>query len=215
MAAPRRSSTVQSVRATGAPRKVVAPRTAMCRIRAVDNGQQRARRSSDHIEALANFVAHLFAKCFPAGRSFLLGDIAPIEDVEIFQDRVTIARHRQNAQEFGGRSAGAGHFPSADGVGAIARRKAAKLCHIGGGQRSADRVSRSLRSCFSSGPVTGIVLSLGRRCARWLIRARISFAAQCLAVRSPNSPVTGLAARTGNFLEILHPFAFAGAITPR
>ena len=92
-------------------------------------------------EAPANLVAHLFAKLFPAGGSFIFGDIEPIEHVEFFEDRVTIARHRQDAQQFGHRSARAGDFPSAYRVDAIARREAAQLRHIGSGQRSADRIT--------------------------------------------------------------------------
>jgi hypothetical protein len=99
-------------------------------------------------QPLANFVAHLFAEGFPAGRPLLLIDIPPIEDVEIFQDRMAIARHGQNVKQFVRRTAGAGYFPTADGVGAIARRKAAEPCHVGSGQRPADRVSEILAKLF-------------------------------------------------------------------
>jgi len=92
-------------------------------------------------EAPTNFVAHLFAKLFPAGGSFIFRDIEPIEDVEFFKDRMTIAGHRQDAQQFGRRTAGAGNFPSAYRIDAITRREATQLRHVCRGQGSADRIT--------------------------------------------------------------------------
>lgn len=105
-------------------------------------------RGSRSGEALADFVTHLFAKSFPAGGPLLLIDIPPVEDVEIFQDRMAIAGHGQNEKEFACRSAGAGHFPSAYCVGAIAPFKPTKLCHVGGGQRPADCLTEILAKLF-------------------------------------------------------------------
>src|ERR1700674_1954542 len=99
-------------------------------------------------EALANFVAHLFAESLPARRPILLVDIEAVEDVEILEDRMAIACHGQDAKQFVRWFAGAGHFPSADGVGAIGRRKGAELCHVGGRQRSSDRVTEILAKLF-------------------------------------------------------------------
>ncbi len=49
-------------------------------------------------ETPANLVPHLFPELFPARRPFIFVDVEPIEDVEIFQDRMTIACHRQDAK---------------------------------------------------------------------------------------------------------------------
>jgi len=76
----------------------------------------------DSSETPTNLVAHLFAELLPAGGSFIFGNIEPIEDVEFLEDRVTIARHRQDAQQFAGRPARARDFPSAYRVGAITGR---------------------------------------------------------------------------------------------
>ena len=84
------------------------------------------------VEAAANLVAHLLAEFFPARRSFLFRDIEPIEDVKIFNNRVTIARHGEDAQQFGRRPTRAADFPSANGVGA-ARCEPAKPGHVGSG----------------------------------------------------------------------------------
>ena len=54
-------------------------------------------------ETLANLVAHLFAELFAARRPFVFGNIMAVEDVEVFQDRVTIARHRQDPAVHRGR----------------------------------------------------------------------------------------------------------------
>jgi hypothetical protein len=96
---------------------------------------------TDSSEAPANLVAHLFAELLPAGGSFVFGNIEPIEDVEFFKDRVTIAGHRQDAQQFAGRPARARDFPSAYRVGAITRPKATQLRHVRRGERSADRIT--------------------------------------------------------------------------
>ena len=97
--------------------------------------------SAGSAETPAYLVPHLFTEGFPARRSFFLVDIEAVEDVEVFQDRVTIASHRQDAKQFGRRPAGAGDFPSAYRVGAVAGREAAQLRHVGRGQASADRVA--------------------------------------------------------------------------
>src|SRR5664279_926894 len=112
--------------------------------RAVDSGGSGSPSPSAHLfEAAANLVAYLLAEFLPSRRSFLFGDVEPIEDVKIFDNRVTSARHGEDAQQFGCRPAGPADFPSANGIGA-ARREAAKLRHIGGGQRSADRIAEIL-----------------------------------------------------------------------
>ena len=110
---------------------------------AVDNGEVTAlvNAASGRGKAPADFIAHLFAELFPARRPFLLGYVETVEDVEIFQDRVAVARHRQDAQQFARRSARARDLPAPDGVAAIAGRKAAELGHVGGGQGAADRVT--------------------------------------------------------------------------
>jgi hypothetical protein len=99
-------------------------------------------------ETLADFIAHLFAESLPVGRPFPLIDVPAIEDVEIFEDRMAIAGHRQDEKEFACGSAGAGDLPSAYGVGTVARLKPAELCHIGGGQWPADRVTEILAKLF-------------------------------------------------------------------
>jgi hypothetical protein len=130
----------------------------------------------------ANFVPHFFAKLLAARVSLVLGNIEPIEDVEIFKDRMTIARHRQDAEEFGNRSARAGNFPSADGVGAAGGRKTTELRHIGSGQRATDRFAQILAELFQfcashgslvrAGPGKPLVLKAwGLR--RWVWSARV------------------------------------------
>ncbi len=106
---------------------------------------------TDSSEPPTDLVAHLFAELFPAGWSFIFGDIEPIEDVEFFKDRVTIARHRQDAQQFGRRPARAGDFPSAYRVGAIARCEATQLRHVCRGQGSADRIAEIHAKLFQLG----------------------------------------------------------------
>jgi hypothetical protein len=105
----------------------------------------RRRRSG---EPLANFVSHLGAKRFASGRPFLLIEIPPVEDIEIFEDRMAIAGHRQNAEEFARGSAGTAHFPPSDRIGAVAWLQATQLCHVVSRQRSADRVGEILAELF-------------------------------------------------------------------
>src|SRR6266851_1887252 len=71
-------------------------------------------------QAAADFVAHAFAKSLPASRSFRFCNVKAVEDVEIVQDRVTIAGHRQDIKQFRGRTAGTRDLPAADHVGAVA-----------------------------------------------------------------------------------------------
>ena len=99
-------------------------------------------------EALANFVAHLFAEFLPARRSFSFRNIESIKYVKIFQDRITVAGHGQDAKEFVRRSAGTGDLPSAYGVGTAARGQATKLRHIRTRQRPADGVAEILAKLF-------------------------------------------------------------------
>jgi len=106
-------------------------------------------------EPPANLLTHLFAKLLLAGGSFIFGNIEPIEDVEFFKDRVTIARHRRNAQQFGRRRARAGDLLSAYRVGAIAEREAAQLRHVCRGEGSADRSTEIHAKLFQFGPVIG------------------------------------------------------------
>jgi hypothetical protein len=114
----------------------------------VDNGERGA--ISRLIEAAANLIAHLLAEFLPARGSVLFRDIEPIEDVKIFDNRVTIARHGEDTQQFGGRPAGPADFPAANGVGA-ARREAAKPGHVGSGQRSVDRIAEVLAKLLKFG----------------------------------------------------------------
>src|ERR1700687_763666 len=102
-------------------------------------------------ETLANLVAHLFTELLPPRRSFFLADIEPVEDVEILQDRVTIACHRQDAQQFARRPAGAADFPSAYRVGAAAGGEAAKFRHVGRRQALADRLTEIRAQLFQFG----------------------------------------------------------------
>jgi hypothetical protein len=102
-------------------------------------------------EPPANLLTHLFAKLLLAGGSFIFGNIEPIEDVEFFKDRVTIARHRRNAQQFGRRRARAGDLLSAYRVGAIAEREAAQLRHVCRGEGSADRITEIHAKLFQFG----------------------------------------------------------------
>jgi hypothetical protein len=95
-------------------------------------------------KALANFVAHLFAESLPARRPVLLIDVPPIEDVEVFQDRMAIAGHGQDVKELARGPTGTRHFPSADGVGAVAAFKPAKLSHVGRRHWLADRITQIL-----------------------------------------------------------------------
>src|ERR1700687_390500 len=102
-------------------------------------------------ETPANLVPHLFAELFTARRSFFFADVEPVEDVEIFEDRVTIACHRQDAEQFGRRPAGAGDVPSAYRVGAVAGAKATELRQVRNGHASGDRVTEIVAKLFQFG----------------------------------------------------------------
>jgi hypothetical protein len=95
-----------------------------------------------------HLIAHLRAEFGPARRPFLLVDIEAVEDVEIFQDRVTIAGHRQDAEQFARRPARAADFPAADHVGAVAGGKPAQPRHVGRRQAFADGVAEILAKLF-------------------------------------------------------------------
>ena len=82
-------------------------------------------------QAATDLVPHLFAESLPARRSLGLGDIVPVEDVEVVEDRMTIAGHRQDAELFGDLLAGTADFPSANRGGAGFRRKTAQPGHVG------------------------------------------------------------------------------------
>src|ERR1700761_4829073 len=97
---------------------------------AVDKAQCATRRWLR--EAFANLVAHLFAEGRSQGRAFFFVDVPAIEDVEVFEDGVTIAGHRENRQQLVRRSARTCHLPSANRVGAVLRFEPAKLCHVSG-----------------------------------------------------------------------------------
>src|SRR4030088_886093 len=99
-------------------------------------------------EPAPDLVAHVLAEGLSARGAILLVDIEAVEDVEVFQDRISIARHRQYAKQLGRRPAGASDFPFAYRVGAVARRKAAQLRHVGSGQASADRMTDILANLF-------------------------------------------------------------------
>jgi len=99
-------------------------------------------------EAAADLVPHILAEGFSARGSVFLVDIEAVEDVEIFKDRISVACHRQYAKQFTRRPARAFDFPSAYGVGAVARGEAAQLRHVGGRQASADRMTEILAKLF-------------------------------------------------------------------
>src|SRR5688572_26877722 len=52
----------------------------------------------DSAQAATDLVPHLFAEGLPARRSLALGDIVPVENIEVVEDRMTIAGHRQDAE---------------------------------------------------------------------------------------------------------------------
>ena len=99
-------------------------------------------------KATTNLVAHLFAEGFPARGSLGLGDTVPVEEVEIFEDRMTIAGHRQDAELFGNLFAGTGDFPLAYRVGAGLLCETTKLRHVCRRQWPADGVSDILAKPF-------------------------------------------------------------------
>src|SRR5438876_3655699 len=90
----------------------------------------------------AHLGAHFFAKFSPARRAVLLADVMAVEHVEVFQDGMTVAGHRQNAQQFGRRPARARDLPAPDRIGAAACRETTKLRHVGCRELSADRVAK-------------------------------------------------------------------------
>src|ERR1700721_1338828 len=135
------------------PRAIVPQLASERKASAVDNGKRGT--VSCLFKAAANLVAHLFAEFLAALRSFLFGDIEPIEDVKILDNRVTIARHGKDTQQFGGRPARAADFPTANGVGA-ARREAAKFGHVSSGQLSADRIAEILANLLEFGAGHGV-----------------------------------------------------------
>ena len=99
-------------------------------------------------KATTDLVPHLFAEGFPARGSLSLGEIVPVEDVEVVEDRMAIAGHRQDAELFGDLFAGTADFPSANHGGAGFRRKTAQPGHIGCRQRPADGVSEIRAELF-------------------------------------------------------------------
>jgi len=108
-------------------------------------------RDARSAETPANLVPHLFPELFPARRPFLFVDIEAVENVEIFQDRMTIACHRQNAKLFGRRPAGASDLPFADRVGACAGREATQLGHFSRRQASANGITEILAELLQFG----------------------------------------------------------------
>src|SRR5260370_29987687 len=99
-------------------------------------------REATSAETSPDLIAHLFAEFCTARRSFMFGDVETVEDVEVFQDRVTVACHRQDAKQLARRPARACDFPPAYGVGAAAGRKAAQFRHVGSRQAFADRFTQ-------------------------------------------------------------------------
>jgi hypothetical protein len=93
-------------------------------------------------ETPPDLIAHLFAEFFAAGRTFVFADSVPVEDVEVFQDRMTVACHGEDAKQFACRPARTCDFPTAYGVGAAAGRKATQFRHVGSGQGFADRFTQ-------------------------------------------------------------------------
>ena len=107
-------------------------------------------RSDPHglAESATDLVPHLFAEGFPARGPLRLGDIVPVEDVEIVEDRIPIARHRQQPELFGNRFAGTCNLPFSYHVGTGVRRETAQLRHVGDRQRPADGVTEFLAKTF-------------------------------------------------------------------
>jgi hypothetical protein len=90
------------------------------------------------------------AKGIAVCRPVFLVDVAAVDDVEVFEDRVTAAGHRQDAKQLGRGISGTGDVPSADHVGAASR---AQSGHLGRRRVLPMASPKSWRSCFSSGPV--------------------------------------------------------------
>ena len=106
--------------------------------------------------AATNLNTHLLAEFLPARQSPFFGDVEPIEDVKILDNRVTIARHGKDAQQLAGcRPAAAADFP----IGEWSRRPTApepQSFAISAADNDLPIASpKSLRSCLRSEPVTG------------------------------------------------------------
>src|ERR1700761_5156457 len=93
---------------------------------AVDKAQRATRQCLR--EAFANLVAHLFAEGCSQGWAFFFVYVPAVEDVEVFEDGVAIAGHRENRQQLVRRPARARDLPSANRVGAVLRFQPAKPC---------------------------------------------------------------------------------------
>ena len=89
-----------------------------------------ASRATVSAKAATDLVPHLFAEGFPARGSLGLGDIVPVEDVEVVEDRMAIAGHRQDAELFGHRLARTGDLPLAYRIGAGVRCETTELRHV-------------------------------------------------------------------------------------
>ena len=100
----------------------------------------------------AYFVAHPFAKFCPARGPVLFAHVKAIEHIEIFQDRMAIAGHGQNAKQLPCRAARARNFPSPYRIRA-ALRQAAQLRHVGRGERLADRLAKIAAELLQFGPI--------------------------------------------------------------
>jgi hypothetical protein len=88
-------------------------------------------------ETAAHFVAHLLPEFGAARGTIPFANVMAIEHVEILEDRICIARHRQDAQQFGRGAARPRHFPAAYGIG-FTGRQAAQFGHVGHGERLAN-----------------------------------------------------------------------------
>src|SRR6185437_16416505 len=106
-------------------------------------------------EPATNFVAHLLAELLAARRAFLFGDVEAVEHVEIIEDRVALAGHRQDTKQFPRGPGRAGDFPAPDGIAAAAGRKAAKLRHIGCAELPADGLAEVVAEFFQFGAGQG------------------------------------------------------------
>src|SRR5258708_25874536 len=99
-------------------------------------------REATSAETSPDLIAHLFAEFCAARRSLMFGDVETVEDVEVFQDRVTVACHRQDAKQLARRPARACDFPPAYGVRAASSRKATQVRHLSTRPASADRFTQ-------------------------------------------------------------------------
>src|SRR6266576_7201319 len=105
-------------------------------------------------KAPTDLVPHVLAEGLPARGPVFLADIESIEHVEVLEDRVTIAGHRQDAKQFGCRPAGAADLPFADRIGAAAGGKATQLGHVGSGQALPDRLTEIVAKLAQSRSLT-------------------------------------------------------------